>query len=60
MLKLLQFLGNTETICKCLVTGLFPNVAYLHHSGVYRTVRGDIDLFIHPDSVLYTIPQAQW
>ncbi|XP_063910210.1 probable ATP-dependent RNA helicase DHX35 isoform X2 [Zophobas morio] len=52
--------GLTEMICKCLVTGLFPNAAYLHYSGVYKTVRGDIELFVHPDSVLYTIPQPQW
>ncbi|XP_015833475.2 probable ATP-dependent RNA helicase DHX35 isoform X1 [Tribolium castaneum] len=52
--------GVTEIICKCLVTGLFPNAAYLHYSGVYKTVRGDIELFVHPDSVLYTIPQPQW
>jgi hypothetical protein len=24
--------------------GLFPNAAYLHHSGEYRTVRGDVPL----------------
>lgn len=54
------FLGHTETICKCLVTGLFPNVARFHHSGVYKTVRGDVELYIHPDSALYTIAPAQW
>ncbi|KAF5296376.1 hypothetical protein FQA39_LY12495 [Lamprigera yunnana] len=52
--------GDTETVCKCLVTGLFPNAAYLHYSGVYKTVRGDIELNVHPDSVLYTIRQPQW
>nr|CAH7724041.1 unnamed protein product [Callosobruchus chinensis] len=53
-------LRSTESILKCLVKGLFPNAAYLHHSGVYKTVRGDVELFVHPDSVLYTIPQPQW
>ncbi|XP_057662442.1 probable ATP-dependent RNA helicase DHX35 [Diorhabda carinulata] len=53
-------LRSTETIRKCLVKGLFPNAAYLHYSGVYKTIRGDIELFVHPDSVLYTIPQPQW
>jgi hypothetical protein len=24
--------------------GLFPNAAYVHHSGEYRTVRGDVPL----------------
>ncbi|KAK4873239.1 hypothetical protein RN001_015268 [Aquatica leii] len=52
--------GDTEAVCKCLVTGLFPNAVYLHYSGVYKTVRGDIELHVHPDSVLYTIPQPQW
>lgn len=47
-------------IRKCLVKGLFPNAAYLHHSGSYKTIRGDIELSVHPDSVLYTIPQPQW
>ncbi|CAH1994905.1 unnamed protein product [Acanthoscelides obtectus] len=53
-------LRSTEPILKCLVKGLFPNAAYLHHSGVYKTIRGDIELFVHPDSILYTIPQPQW
>ncbi|CAG9767576.1 unnamed protein product [Ceutorhynchus assimilis] len=51
---------NTENVCKCIVTGLFPNGAYLHRSGVYKTVRGDIDLFVHPESVFYNIEQPQW
>ncbi|XP_045474537.1 probable ATP-dependent RNA helicase DHX35 [Harmonia axyridis] len=52
--------GATPLIQKCLVSGLFPNAAYLHHSGVYKTIRGDIDLYINPDSALYTITQPQW
>jgi len=46
---------NKEVILQTIVTGLFPNAAYLHHSGTYRTVRGDIPLKIHPKSVLYTV-----
>ncbi|KAJ8922324.1 hypothetical protein NQ315_004267 [Exocentrus adspersus] len=53
-------IGSTDAICKCLVKGLFANAAYLHHSGIYKTIRGDIELHVHPDSVLYTIPQPQW
>ncbi|XP_030748856.1 probable ATP-dependent RNA helicase DHX35 [Sitophilus oryzae] len=53
-------IDSTDSIRKCLVTGLFPNAAYLHSSNVYKTVRGDIDLYVHPDSVLYTITQPQW
>jgi len=46
---------DMEVILKCIVAGLFPNAAYLHMSGDYRTVRGDIPLKIHPKSVLYTV-----
>nr|CAD7591847.1 unnamed protein product [Timema genevievae] len=52
--------GNTEKVCRCLTAGLFPNAAYLHYSGVYRTVRGQQDLHIHPTSVLYTLEQPKW
>ncbi|KAL3267899.1 hypothetical protein HHI36_007038 [Cryptolaemus montrouzieri] len=52
--------GSSQLIIKCLVSGLFPNAAYLHYTGVYKTIRGDIELHINPDSVLYTIPQPQW
>ena len=44
-----------EVILKTIVTGLFPNAAYLHHSGVYKSIRGDVPLKIHPKSVLYTV-----
>lgn len=47
-------------MCKSLTAGLFPNAVYLHHTGIYKTVRGDIELYIHPNSVLYTIQQPQW
>ena len=40
-----------DDIRRCIVSGLFPNAAYLHPSGVYRTVRGDIPLHMHPYSV---------
>lgn len=52
--------GRTEVVCRCITAGLFPNAAYLHHSGVYRTVRGGQELHIHPSSVLYTLEQPQW
>ncbi|XP_020295918.1 probable ATP-dependent RNA helicase DHX35 [Pseudomyrmex gracilis] len=54
--------GNVQQILKCLVAGLFPKAAYLHYTGVYRTVRGtkDKDLYIHPNSCLYTLQQPQW
>ncbi|XP_068232398.1 probable ATP-dependent RNA helicase DHX35 [Palaemon carinicauda] len=52
--------GGVDAVCKCITAGMFPNAAYLHHSGSYRTVRGNQDLYIHPSSVLYTQKQPQW
>jgi ATP-dependent RNA helicase DDX35 len=44
-------------VLKTIVMGLFPNAAYLHHSGEYRSVRGDVPLKVHPTSVLFTEKQ---
>ncbi|XP_069179733.1 probable ATP-dependent RNA helicase DHX35 isoform X5 [Procambarus clarkii] len=52
--------GGVDAVCKCITAGMFPNAAYLHHSGTYRTVRGNQLLCIHPSSVLYTETQPQW
>ncbi len=52
--------GDTDNIRKCIVSGLFPNAAYLHMSGTYRTVRGDMEIAIHPTSVLYSTKQPSW
>lgn len=52
--------GNVELICKCITAGFFPNAAYLHHSGVYKTVRGNTELSVHPLSTLYTIRPPQF
>ncbi|XP_008551544.1 probable ATP-dependent RNA helicase DHX35 isoform X1 [Microplitis demolitor] len=52
--------GDLKLILRCLTAGLFPNAAFLHYTGVYKTVRGDKDLYIHPNSCLYTIQQPQW
>ena len=51
---------DDDAVRRCIVSGLFPNAAYLHVSGEYRTVRGDIPLAVHPTSVLYTIKQPKW
>ncbi|CAH1391643.1 unnamed protein product [Nezara viridula] len=59
-LSLVSSKGNTENVLKCITAGFFPNAAYLHPSGVYKTIRGNQDLFIHPSSVLYTLQQPQW
>ncbi|CAL8142751.1 unnamed protein product [Orchesella dallaii] len=52
--------GNLEPIMKCIASGFFPNAVYLHHSGYYRTVRGDLVVYPHPTSVLYALPQPQY
>ena len=52
--------GNVQQILKCITAGLFPKAAYLHYTGVYKTVRGNRDLYIHPNSCLYTLQQPQW
>lgn len=52
--------GNVIRILKCITAGLFPNTAYLHYTGVYKTVRGNRNLYIHPNSCLYTLQQPQW
>lgn len=52
--------GDAEKVCKAITSGLFPNAAFLHYSGVYKTVRGEQELHIHPNSVLYTQQQPKW
>ncbi|KOX74135.1 putative ATP-dependent RNA helicase DHX35 [Melipona quadrifasciata] len=52
--------GNVQQILKCITAGLFPKAAYLHYTGVYKTVHGNKDLYIHPNSCLYTFQQPQW
>lgn len=49
-----------DSVRRCIVSGMFPNAAYLHPSGYYRTVRGDFTLHVHPSSVLYTEKPASW
>ena len=41
---------NKEVILKTILMGLFPNAAYLHFDGKYRTVRGDIPLKVSSTS----------
>jgi len=51
---------DSDTILKCIVSGLFPNAAYLHPSGEYKSIRGDIPLKVHPTSVLFTEKRPQY
>lgn len=52
--------GNLEPILKCVTAGFFPNAVYLHHSGYYRSVRGDLIVYPHPSSVLFSLPQSPY
>lgn len=49
--------SDVDDIRKAIVCGLFANAAYYHPSGVYKTVRTDHELHIHPNSVLFTMPR---
>lgn len=59
-MPLLSCNGNVTVLRRCITSGFFPNAAYLHHSGVYRTCRGNRELYIHPMSCLYTLQQPQF
>lgn len=43
--------ARLENLQRSLVSGLFPNAAYLHPSGDYKTIRGDQLVHIHPISI---------
>jgi len=68
LLKLLKRLGvpitsakrDVEPVLRCISASYFPNAAYLHASGEYRTVLADAVLHVHPHSVLYTEVKAPW
>ncbi|TPX31549.1 hypothetical protein SmJEL517_g05164 [Synchytrium microbalum] len=45
--------GDTVMLRKCLVSGYFSQAARLHVDGTFRTVRDDVVLNIHPNSVLF-------
>jgi ATP-dependent RNA helicase DDX35 len=45
--------GDAVKIRKCILSGYFANVAVLSPDGVYRTIRDQLELNIHPNSILY-------
>lgn len=59
-MPLISCYGDVTVLQRCIASGFFPNAAYLHHSGVYRTCRGNRELEIHPLSCLYTVRQPQY
>ncbi|XP_054719741.1 probable ATP-dependent RNA helicase DHX35 isoform X2 [Uloborus diversus] len=52
--------GDEDSLRKCIVSAFFANAAFLHYTGVYKTVRGEHELHIHPDSVLLLTKQPKW
>ena len=50
---------DDDKVLKCLCSGFFANVAIYTSRGCFKSLRDPVkspDLFIHPDSVLYTVP----
>jgi len=45
--------GDIDRLRKCIVTGFFSQAAKLQMDGSYKTVRDDVELHIHPVSVLF-------
>ncbi|XP_022202278.2 probable ATP-dependent RNA helicase DHX35 [Nilaparvata lugens] len=52
--------GGADRVRKAVTAGFFANAAYLHHSGSYHCVRGDLPLKIDPSSVLYNQSPHKW
>ena len=50
--------GNPQTIRKCLVSGLFANVAKLGTDGHYHTIRAALPVRIHQSSAIIQQYQA--
>lgn len=51
---------DDNSLRKCIVSAFFANAAFLHYSGVYKTIRGEHELHIHPESVVSFISQPKW
>lgn len=53
--------GDARRLRKCLVSGYWRNGARWVADGTYRSVRGNIVLHVHPNSVLFTRkPRSGW
>ncbi|XP_048253674.1 probable ATP-dependent RNA helicase DHX35 [Haliotis rufescens] len=51
---------NVDAIRRCITASFFSNAAKLHYTGVYKTVRDEHVLNIHPTSVLFPEAPPQW
>ena len=53
--------GDAKRLRQCLVSGYWRNGARWQPDGTYRSVRGDRELHIHPNSVMFTRkPRTGW
>ena len=52
-IKMISANGDLERIQKCIVTGFFANAAKLQSDGSYRTIKGNCNLNVHPNSVIF-------
>ncbi|XP_075166733.1 ceramide phosphoethanolamine synthase isoform X1 [Haematobia irritans] len=52
--------SSTENVLRCITSGYFMNIAYLHSTGVYRTLRCGSEVFIDRESSVYTLPQPKY
>lgn len=52
--------NNTDQLRKCLLTGLFDNIAELRHDKGYLTISGKMRAKIHPSSVLHQRYEPQY
>ncbi|EPQ58523.1 P-loop containing nucleoside triphosphate hydrolase protein [Gloeophyllum trabeum ATCC 11539] len=53
--------GDAKRLRQCLVSGYWRNGARWVADGTYRSIRGNIPLHVHPDSVLFTRkPKSGW
>ncbi|PSR75131.1 hypothetical protein PHLCEN_2v9316 [Hermanssonia centrifuga] len=60
-LPLMSCEGDAKRLRQCLVSGYWRNGARWVADGTYRSVRGNVALHVHPNSVLFTRkPRSGW
>lgn len=59
-LKLRSCQGDVDKVLRCITSGFFMNIAYLHPSGVYRALRCGTELYIDRDSSIYSLTQPNY
>lgn len=53
--------GDATRLRRCLVSGMWRNGAKWVADGTYRSVRGNVTLHVHPNSVMFTRkPRSGW